>query len=388
MEGTTRSSSSAFWCGVRIGRSAPGAAPRVLLLLSCFISQLNAPLHDGNPTFYAHYYPRENLNVLDRARIISPNASDAEQIRTPKVASFLRDVALRDLAVHATHAACVDGRGDVYQWGDGFFGQQQSESASGDRKPVLTLRGKVRSCLSLSMSLRSKKNDSFHLLYCFSLLMGITAVVCVCVARRTSRGCRSRNLAYLRFRLPGGCMSYRRKLRQVSRCARALLLCRGGARAGYGAAMTSQVCSILRSSLPRSLHGGRGENRHSRASYSKIQPLLIIGSSPSPQAETIYSRSHLPVARSCILSRRTPIRMANLGSASSTSLTPLRRQPRLRGFTLSSPRELLPILTPRVLVIHVNHARPLPVCLLHLRTSSTRTTRTSSSRTDSSRSLR
>jgi hypothetical protein len=180
MEETTRSSSSAFWCGVRIGRSAPGAAPRVLLLLSCFISQLNAPLHDGNPTFYAHYYPRENLNVLDRARIISPNASDAEQIRTPKVASFLRDVALRDLAVHATHAACVDGRGDVYQWGDGFFGQQ-SESASGDRKPVLTLRGKVRSCLShsLSISLRSKLIFSFHLLYCFSLLTGITAVVCV-----------------------------------------------------------------------------------------------------------------------------------------------------------------------------------------------------------------
>ena len=77
-----------------------------------------------------------------RARIISPDASDAVQIRTPAVASFLQDVALRDLAVHATHAACVDGRGDVYQWGDGFFGER---SASGDdRKPMLTLQGKVR----------------------------------------------------------------------------------------------------------------------------------------------------------------------------------------------------------------------------------------------------
>ena len=68
------------------------------------------------------------------------------QIRTPAVASFLQDVALRDLAVHATHAACVDGRGDVYQWGDGFFGQQpeQSVSSDDDRKPVLTLQGKVR----------------------------------------------------------------------------------------------------------------------------------------------------------------------------------------------------------------------------------------------------
>ena len=65
------------------------------------------------------------------------------QIRTPAVASFLHDVALRDLAVHATHAACVDGRGDVYQWGDGFIDQR---SASGDdrKKPVLTLQGKVR----------------------------------------------------------------------------------------------------------------------------------------------------------------------------------------------------------------------------------------------------
>lgn len=51
-------------------------------------------------------------------------------------------MALRDLAVHAAHAACVDGRGDVYQWGDGFFAGEQS--ASGDGKPVLTLRGKVR----------------------------------------------------------------------------------------------------------------------------------------------------------------------------------------------------------------------------------------------------
>ncbi len=81
-----------------------------------------------------------------RARIISPDASDAAQIRTPVVVSFLQDVALRDLAAHATHAACVDGRGDVYQWGDGFFGQQSEQSAfgNGGRKPVVTLQGKVR----------------------------------------------------------------------------------------------------------------------------------------------------------------------------------------------------------------------------------------------------
>ena len=73
------------------------------------------------------------------------------QIRTPTVASFLRDVALRDLAVHATHAVCVDGRGDVYQWGDGFFlGQEQQPApgGAGDRMPVLTLKGKVRPVLT------------------------------------------------------------------------------------------------------------------------------------------------------------------------------------------------------------------------------------------------
>jgi hypothetical protein len=71
------------------------------------------------------------------------------QIRTPAVASFLQDVALRDLAVHATHAVCVDGRGDVYQWGDGFFEQK---SASDDRKPLLTLQGKV--CPPLTFTLK------------------------------------------------------------------------------------------------------------------------------------------------------------------------------------------------------------------------------------------
>jgi hypothetical protein len=81
------------------------------------------------------------VHTLQRSGIISPGESDAVQIRTPAVASFLQDVALRDLAVHAAHAVCVDGRGDVYQWGDGFFGK---ESASGNRKPVLTLQGKVR----------------------------------------------------------------------------------------------------------------------------------------------------------------------------------------------------------------------------------------------------
>ena len=51
-------------------------------------------------------------------------------------------MALRDLVLHEKHAACVDARGDVYQWGKGF-----SEKA---RQPILTLRGKVHNVLLYS----------------------------------------------------------------------------------------------------------------------------------------------------------------------------------------------------------------------------------------------
>ena len=68
------------------------------------------------------------------------NDPTTEPIRTPAVAGWLNNVALRDLQFHHTHAACVDARGDVYQWGDGFFGR----AFSGVRSPKRTLRGKVR----------------------------------------------------------------------------------------------------------------------------------------------------------------------------------------------------------------------------------------------------
>lgn len=58
-----------------------------------------------------------------------------DSVRYPVGAEFLKDVALRDLALAEQHAACVDARGDVYQWGDGF--------SSSSRKPTLTLRNKV-----------------------------------------------------------------------------------------------------------------------------------------------------------------------------------------------------------------------------------------------------
>lgn len=97
------------------------------------VKQVRSISHPLTPT---------SLTATRRSHIISPGASDASQIRSPASASFLRDVALRDLAVHATHAVCVDGRGDVYQWGDGFFGEDRASASEGT--PVLTLRGKVR----------------------------------------------------------------------------------------------------------------------------------------------------------------------------------------------------------------------------------------------------
>ncbi|KAG6866103.1 hypothetical protein C0991_008855 [Blastosporella zonata] len=58
-------------------------------------------------------------------------------IRTPSIAKWLDGVALRDLVIHRDNAACVDSRGDVYQWGNGFAGEDTEK-----HKPTLTLREK------------------------------------------------------------------------------------------------------------------------------------------------------------------------------------------------------------------------------------------------------
>ncbi|KDQ59428.1 hypothetical protein JAAARDRAFT_153233 [Jaapia argillacea MUCL 33604] len=73
----------------------------------------------------------------NKANIISPATPDIDSVPIPSPVSWLENVALRDLALHEQHAACVDGRGDVYQWGDGFFGSHGQE-----RAPRLTLQGK------------------------------------------------------------------------------------------------------------------------------------------------------------------------------------------------------------------------------------------------------
>ncbi|KAF8631424.1 hypothetical protein AX17_005101 [Amanita inopinata Kibby_2008] len=60
------------------------------------------------------------------------------EVRVLGTANWLGNAALRDLVFHVEHAACVDARGDVYQWGDRFFGALASQS----QKPQLTLKGK------------------------------------------------------------------------------------------------------------------------------------------------------------------------------------------------------------------------------------------------------
>ncbi|KAG6886012.1 hypothetical protein C0993_006128 [Termitomyces sp. T159_Od127] len=70
---------------------------------------------------------------------------DTDVIRTPSIAEWLDGVALRDLAIHNDNAACVDSRGDVYQWGDGFTGRDDQK-----KKPTLTLREKNITKLKLT----------------------------------------------------------------------------------------------------------------------------------------------------------------------------------------------------------------------------------------------
>jgi alpha-tubulin suppressor-like RCC1 family protein len=68
-------------------------------------------------------------NTLDQAN------PKVDSVPYPKVLQHLSGTAFRDIALHEKHAACVDARGDVYQWGDGIF--------QGDAKPRLTLAGQV-----------------------------------------------------------------------------------------------------------------------------------------------------------------------------------------------------------------------------------------------------
>ncbi|KAG6896734.1 hypothetical protein C0992_006451 [Termitomyces sp. T32_za158] len=84
-------------------------------------------------------------NKLSIKRSNTLTMEETDVIRTPSIAEWLDGVALRDLAIHNDHAACVDSRGDVYQWGNGFTDGNEQK-----KKPILTLREKNITKLKLT----------------------------------------------------------------------------------------------------------------------------------------------------------------------------------------------------------------------------------------------
>ena len=87
-----------------------------------------------------------------RDSLLSPTDPETEVFRNPTNVPWLKDVALRDLALHEKHGVCADARGDVYQWNANTGG------------PVLTLAGKV--CSSCSQSGTFSSAERLLLGYC------------------------------------------------------------------------------------------------------------------------------------------------------------------------------------------------------------------------------
>ncbi|KAF8264696.1 hypothetical protein EI94DRAFT_1703029 [Lactarius quietus] len=73
--------------------------------------------------------PRANQAVAPGKTPDGDSDQGMRPVRSLEAASFLQGVAQRDLAVHAMDVDCVDGRWDVYQLCDGFFGRDLSPSA-------------------------------------------------------------------------------------------------------------------------------------------------------------------------------------------------------------------------------------------------------------------
>ncbi|TFK55231.1 RCC1/BLIP-II [Heliocybe sulcata] len=78
----------------------------------------------------------------NKSNTISPEDAKVDSFRLPSPVKWLQNIALRDLALHEGHAACIDARGNVYQWGDGFFGAGPSDLKGQEWAPKQTLQGK------------------------------------------------------------------------------------------------------------------------------------------------------------------------------------------------------------------------------------------------------
>ncbi|KAF9500374.1 RCC1/BLIP-II [Pleurotus eryngii] len=136
----------------RISRKVPGvllaSAFATTLALNSVVVYNDAPAEQvpeqrkkANDVSSVSIEDQDGLNSIvwgsNKSGVLDPKAVDVNSFRTPTVVAWLQNVALRDLALHQKHAACVDARGDVYQWGEGFFSAENK-----DGKPTLTLRGK------------------------------------------------------------------------------------------------------------------------------------------------------------------------------------------------------------------------------------------------------
>ncbi|KAI6036529.1 regulator of chromosome condensation 1/beta-lactamase-inhibitor protein II, partial [Pisolithus microcarpus] len=78
----------------------------------------------------------------------------------PQTSAWLENVALRDLALHERHAACVDARGDVYQWGDGFFSSAFYLRTRGKETKADFIRQGTSCCEDLFDIVRVRVTDS------------------------------------------------------------------------------------------------------------------------------------------------------------------------------------------------------------------------------------
>lgn len=101
--------------------------------------------------------------IVLRTHVLDVEAAP-DSIPTPTTVPWLEGVALRDVALHEGHAACVDARGDLYQWGDGFFGSDKKQQTY---QPVLTLRGKVSHYQVPEKSLFTRGKDDIRISHVF-----------------------------------------------------------------------------------------------------------------------------------------------------------------------------------------------------------------------------
>ncbi|KZT44140.1 RCC1/BLIP-II protein [Sistotremastrum suecicum HHB10207 ss-3] len=101
----------------------------------------------------------------NKNHVLSSSSDEAAPIKRPELSPIISNTALRDLAVTEEYGVCVDARGDIYQWGDGFSGPLSPS----DRppRPQKTLSGKDISSIALTPNkvvALSKKSGKIYIL--------------------------------------------------------------------------------------------------------------------------------------------------------------------------------------------------------------------------------